>query len=390
MTFFQDLLYGQVWEDERLVASLFATEKTAPTYLCIASAGEFVTHLALQGANVIAVDTSKAQLSLSALKWESRCLPAEQRRALLGLVHRDQLIHDAAMRRDLAERIVSFSIEHPNAASLVNDLGIRPESIDSFHDDWSNLVVASRGPIGSAKIERLMRVVRPPLTALVVGNEALSILFAAKTREERAAFVTQLRTRFGWRALFHLLGTPMVALGGPRRAKAAKIRGLGEIENEWIRVLTEVPLRENRCVSWGLQGRLEEPAFPLWAANTAPSLSIGSIAWVHGDINELIATMVQRDNDASAGVFDGIYLSNVPDYLSETVGLFEGALRLCKPHAPIVALRQHGANDWTSSLGNQLDASVTNLRSLPQWRYEQTAAYAGGVIVRRRNGGNIS
>ena len=85
-------------------------------------------------------------------------------------------------------------------------------------------------------------------------------------------------------------------------------------------------------------------------------------------------------------VFDGIYLSNLPDYLPEASRLFEGALGLCKPHAPVVALRQHGANDWTLSLGNLRDASVQNLRTLPQWRYEQTAAYADGVVVRRPGG----
>ena len=372
MELFNDLLYGQVWEDERLVASLLMTEKAAPTFLCIASAGELVTHLAMQGANVVAVDTSKAQLALSALKWESRCLPPEERRALLGLVPRDQLIHDASVRRELVERIISFSLEHPMAGSWASDLGTSLLSIDSFHDDWRKLVDAPWGPIGAAKVARGMRMIRKPVLAAIVGKKLLATVFAAQTREEREACVANMKKRLGWRALFGVLRTPLAALGGLRRAEAAKIRGLDKVEDEYIRAVTEVPLRENRCISWFARRQLDESAFPLWASRNE---SVGSIAWVHGDIGELVTAMPN-------GVFDGIYLSNVPDYLPEALDLFEGSLGRCKRYAPVIALRQHGAKDWISPLSSLRNASVTNLHTLPQWRYEQTAAYAGGVLVR--------
>jgi hypothetical protein len=316
-----------------------------------------------------------AQLSLSALKWASRCLPPQERRAILGLIPKDQRVRDATLRREWAERIVAFG-----SASVKNEewaiaLGICPLSIESFHDDWRNLIDAPWGPIGAAKIERVMRFMRKLLLSAILRKEDLSTLLAAETRDERDAWVTNIRKRLGWRTLFKILGTRMVALGGLKRAKAAQIRGLGDVEAEYIRVLTEVPVRENRCVSWALRGQLDEIAYPAWA--TENTSTTGSIAWVHGDIEEIVTTSTNSNR------FDGIYLSNVPDYLPDATRLFQESVRLCKPGAPVVALRQHGAKDWTLSLPDVPGTSVEKLRTLPQWRYEQTAAYTDGVIVRR-------
>lgn len=228
----------------------------------------------------------------------------------------------------------------------------------------------------------MMRVMRKAAISAVLGKEGLAMLLAATTREEREATVATLRERFAWRALFAAVRTPVVALGGMRRVQAAKIRGMDRVEDEWTRALVQVPLRENRFLSWFFRGQLEEPAYPLWAARDESRAGpVGSIAWVHRDVEELVTTWSKAGHGPTS-VFDGIYLSNVPDYLPNAFALFAGALRLCKPHAPIVALRQHGAKDWISSLRNLRHASVENLRTLPQWRYEQTAAYVDGVIVR--------
>lgn len=176
---FDYVRYANVWEDADVLCQALQPGP-GRRILSIASGGDNSFALAADGANVVAVDLSPAQLALCELK----------RAAIRALDHAELLGFIGA--RESTDRIATYRAiagQLPDAARAFWDA--RPDEIAS-------------GVVHAGKFERYFATFRDRVVPLIHSRGIVRELLAEKDRRARTAFYGDVWDNWRWRLLFRL------------------------------------------------------------------------------------------------------------------------------------------------------------------------------------------
>lgn len=176
---FDYVRYANVWEDADVLCQALQPA-AGKRILSIASAGDNSFALAADGAEVVAVDLSPAQLAMVELKRAAiRALDHARLLAFLG-------VRDSESRLDTYRQL---SAALPDDARAFWDA--RPEEIRA-------------GIVHAGKFERYFATFRSRVVPLIHSRRVVRELLADKDRRARTAFYREVWDHWRWRLLFRL------------------------------------------------------------------------------------------------------------------------------------------------------------------------------------------
>ena len=188
------LSYAQCWEDWRvLVKALHPGPHDR--VLSIASGGCNSLALALQGAQVVALDLSEPQLALCELKLAGGHVPYPRFLTLLGLAEGDPL----DVLAELGPRLT------PSARAFW----------DAHHD------LLRQGVLGAGRFERYLALFRRRILPLIHRPAMIRELIDAKSPTEQRRFYKRCWHTRRWRWLFRIFFSRSVGLATRRRSPAS-------------------------------------------------------------------------------------------------------------------------------------------------------------------------
>lgn len=272
--------------------------------LSVCGAGDNPFGLAIDGArSVTIIDSSMPQIALAKLKLvAAQALDVERFRSFLGagdIGQRVYLYH--GLRTRLDESSVAFWDQH---------------------EDWIRT-----GLLGCGAFETSLSSFRSRVLPFVHREATVGALLSMETLQEQRVFYDKQWNSRRWRGMFRLIPPPVLkgrgsAHGGSlissrSAARTAFYQRMG-------RVLTEIPVRSNPFVQWGLSGRYRDmEQGPLYLSTEGHRRLVEvaeRIRFVHDDLKGHLGTV-------GAGTYSAFNLSDAPAHLSDTES--EALLRGC-------------------------------------------------------------
>lgn len=285
---FDYIRYANVWEDaDVLCAALRPAQGTR--ILSIASAGDNAFALAAEGAHVVAVDLSAAQLALVELKRAAiRALDYEDLLAFLGVRHSAPVERVATYRR------------------------LAPMLPRSTADFWAaNSPAVAKGIIHSGKFERFFAVFRRWIVPLFHRRAVVQRLLESKSPDERQRFYEDVWDSWRWRALFRVFFSRRVlGWGGrdPEFFRYVEGRVADRILDRTRYALTALPTHDNPYLRFIFTGGYADtlPRYLQPQRFEAVRRGVDRIELVNGG-----ADVAAR----SHGPFNGYNLSDIFEYV---------------------------------------------------------------------------
>lgn len=290
----EDLRYATVWEDAHVLRAGLQVQAGARV-LSIAAAGDNALALLLDDpAEVVAVDVSRTQLALCALK--TLCL----RR-----LSTDELHHFCGFAPDTAaSRRRTWHL-------LRGELAVEARAVFD-----ARLADIEQGIVHAGKLERWFRVFSTRVLPLVQRRSTITALLSSTSLDEQRAIYREHFNHTGWRLLCRLFFSRTLMSRG---RDAAFLR---YVDDESVgatmlrraeRALTMQPLHEAMFATWLLTGGPSTRALPLWAQAEYRDVLVERlprIRWVHGDVRQVAA------REGRHRPFAAMNLSDVFEYMS--------------------------------------------------------------------------
>jgi S-adenosylmethionine-diacylglycerol 3-amino-3-carboxypropyl transferase len=285
------IMYAMNWEDPRLeleALGIGADDRV----LAIAGGGCTVLSLLARGPRSLdAVDLSRPQLRVLALKRALCALPAGEASALLGGEPMDG--------RERVRQIAALVDEEDRA--------------------WwaARAGLLRRGVISSGRAERFIGLLRRLVGALIHPRRRIEALFEQPSLDAQARFYHEQWNTPRWRMLFRLMHKRVIDRAlDPSFYRYVDPSNLGEaLRRRAERCLVELPARENYFLSRMLLDRyLPDPA------GRPPYLTVEGVEGVRRHRDRLglhhaaLDEFTRRQPDGS---FDKLYLSNIAEWLPD-------------------------------------------------------------------------
>ncbi len=295
--------YAQCWEDEEVLQRALRAGP-GDRVLSICSGGDNSLRMALDGAEVVALDLSQPQIAVTELKLAGRLLPYEEHLQLLGLLsdgRRVSLYH--RIKHDLSE---------PSRA---------------FWDD--NEATIRLGVLKLGRFERYLETFRTKLLPLVHRRTTIREFLALDTLEAQRAFYEQRWDRRRWRALFRLFFSEAV-MSRLGRSPEQFAQVDGPVAEAFLarakHAFTELPVRTNPYLQWMLAGEFSDlecsRAYLTRAGHAGLGEAYERITLVHGDVE----TVLPRVGEMTAFNFSNLFEYVPPEH-------HEQLLRLALEHS---------------------------------------------------------
>jgi len=294
--------YAQCWEDEDILQEALGVGP-GEKVLSICSGGDNSIKLALQGAEVVAVDLSFAQIAVAELKLAGRHLAYEEHLQLLGLL--------AGGRR--------VSLYHRIRDTLGPD-------VRQFWD--ANEGTIRLGMLGLGRFEKYLETFRTKLLPLVHRKKTIDAFLACEDVEEQGAFYADRWDNLRWRGLFRLFFSELVmSRMGRSKEQFAHVEGpvAEAFLNRARHAFVDLPIRSNPYLQWMLAGTFLDPACSRAYLTREGHAALGEAAerltLVHGDLESQVAV----------GGWSAFNFSNLFEYV--TPEHHETLLRLALDHS---------------------------------------------------------
>ncbi len=302
------LNYARCWEDDGILREALVP-CAGKRILSIASAGDNSIALALDGAEVDAIDLSEPQLALTALKLAAAVLDYDDYLALFGL--RDR----------------------PDPVRLWRTL--RGDVEPRWRDYWdANTDLLAQGVLDSGRFEKYLAMFHMRILPLVHRRSTTRRWFDLADAQERRAYWSRW-DNVRWQALFRLFFSKQVmsARGRSPEQFAHVSGGIGQaLMDRTRRVLTELDPRINPYAQLILTGEIVHgealPPYLTEQGHAGLHDARERIRLVHAPLGEHLAA-VGPDS------FDGFNLSDLFEYLdlATVESLFDGILSCSRPGA---------------------------------------------------------
>jgi S-adenosylmethionine-diacylglycerol 3-amino-3-carboxypropyl transferase len=301
--------YASCWEDADVLCAALQPA-AGKRILSIASAGDNALALVAEGAEVVAVDLSPAQLACVELRCAGfRRLAHEELLGFLGVAPAaDRAATYARLRADLSGGAAAFWDAHP---------------------DWIR-----RGAVHAGRFERYFEIFRTRVLPLIHGRRAVLELLREKGRDEREAFYAGRWDNRRWRWLFRLFfgRFAMGRLGrDPEFFRYVEGSVAERILARTRHALTALPTHSNPYLRSILTGSFA-PALPRYLRpenHARVRAGLARLALVRGSVEEAAA------EHAGARGFDGFNLSDIFEYLDPGTcrAIYGELLRFARPGA---------------------------------------------------------
>lgn len=289
-TSFDFVRYANCWEDaDVLVAALKPRE--GARILSIASAGDNVLSLLAEGAEVVAIDISRAQLAC----LELRC---------------------AAFRHLEYSELLGFLGVHPHLDRLSVYHRLKSDLSGESSAYWDAQQSAINcGCIHAGKFEDYFRLFRTRILPLIHSQRRIEQLLVLQTAEERLDFWNSHWNNWRWRLLFRLFfsRTLMGRLGRDPEFFRYVQGSIAEQTMARARyAMTTLSTRDNPYLTYIATGnyRTALPRYLRPEFYEPIRLGLERLTILHGPIDSVTDEFTQ-------GYFDGMNLSDVFEYMSE-------------------------------------------------------------------------
>jgi S-adenosylmethionine-diacylglycerol 3-amino-3-carboxypropyl transferase len=287
---FDLIRYANSWEDAEV---LCAALRPAPgkRMLAIASGGDNAFALLAEGADVVAVDLSDAQLALVALK--KAAIARLDDAAFLAFLGIPTAGHASAS--EPASRLETFREleEHLDAQTRAY---------------WNaNLGAIEQGLVHGGKFENYFRLFRRWVLPLVHSRSDAAELLREKTREERVRFYAERWNSRRWRAMFRLFFSRRVmgrAGRDPEFFRYVQGSVADRIMKRAAYALTELPTHANPYLAFIFTGNYTTSLPRYLRKLDAVRANLDRLTLARGSIDE-----------TTRGRFDGFYLSDIFEYV---------------------------------------------------------------------------
>jgi S-adenosylmethionine-diacylglycerol 3-amino-3-carboxypropyl transferase len=291
------IVFTRAWEDDRLDVAVLAV-RPGESVLSIAGAGDVPLALAAEGAaEVVAVDSSAAQLRLTALKIAASILDPNERHQWFesGRVADPGRRYGQVLRSRLASDDAAFWDRH----------------IGAFEVGFHRHAGVERS---FARLGRFARLIVPDLARQIERFDDPE----AQQRWWRATVRPRL---FGPLTHWLMRHTPLLSPLAPNAHELRRMREggySGALVNRIDAVLGWNLVRRHRWWRPALSGRVADPGdgaawldrpFGDRPGETAPAIRL-----VHGDLTDVLEA-------AAPSSFDAVTISNVPDWLDAGAAL---------------------------------------------------------------------
>ncbi|HEX7150583.1 MAG TPA: DUF3419 family protein [Thermoanaerobaculia bacterium] len=290
---FDIIRYANSWEDADVLCEAL---QPAPgkRMLSIAASGDNAFALLAEGAEVVAVDLSPAQLALIELKRAAiRQLSNEALLRFLG-------VHDAA---DRVATYRTFTL---------------PESARTYWD--ANLEAIGAGVIHRGRFENYFRLFRTYVLPFVHSRRDVAALLRERSPEERERFYREQWNTWRWRAMFRVFFSRFV-MGRTGRDPEFFRYVEGSVAERIFRraeyALSVLPTHSNPYLVSIFTGNYRDDALPRYLRRIDDVRAhLDKLTLVRGSVEE-----------AAHGKFDGYYLSDIFEYINpELTALIYGRL----------------------------------------------------------------
>ena len=307
---FDQIRYANCWEDAAVLCEALQP-RPGMRILSIASAGDNALALAAEGAEVVAVDLSMAQLA---------CL--ELRRAAIRELEHEELLAFLGVR-PAADRLSTYA---RLAASL-------PPESRAFWAERLGLVAA--GVIHAGRFENYFRLFRTRILPLIHTRARVEALLAARSAGEREAFYGEAWDNLRWRLLFRLFFSRFVMgrLGrDPEFFRFVRGSVAERILARARYAVTALPPAENPFLQFILRGNFA-PSLPRYLEPErfrAVREGVERLTCVRGAIEDVAAAW-------AGGGYDGFNLSDIFEYMGPPLcrEVYGRLLSLARPGARI-------------------------------------------------------
>lgn len=329
-TDWQRIRYANCWEDADILVEALRPG-TGRRMLSIASGGDNAFALLAEGAEVVAVDLSPAQLALVELKREAiRHLGREHCLAFLGL-------------RPTPDRPATFR-------ELRNALSDEARAYWEHHAE-----TLCHGVVHAGKFERYFRTFRRVVLPLVHSHRTVEDCLTARPPDERRRFYDCTWDNRRWRILFRLFFSRAV-MGRLGRDPAFFEHVEGTVADRILGrtryALTELETQDNPYLRYILTGTFGgcPPRYLRPAVYDRVKANLGSLLLCQGDLGA-----VARSHAGDG--FDGFNLSDVFEYLSEedTERLYGTLLEAARPGARLAYWNMLAPRSCPSAFRNRVE-----------------------------------
>jgi S-adenosylmethionine-diacylglycerol 3-amino-3-carboxypropyl transferase len=302
---FSVIRYANCWEDADILCEALEPA-VGKRILSIASAGDNSAALAAEGAEVVAVDLSQAQLACVELRRAAfRALEYEELLRFLG-------VHEDDARWGIFERI---------APQLSADAA-------AFWHGHREIVAG--GFIHAGKFERYFHLFRQRVLPFVHSRRCVEALVAEKDLGDRRTFYDNQWNTWRWRAVFQVFFSRwmMGRLGrDPEFFRYVEGSVADRILQRARYALVDLPTHDNPYLDYILFGNFRN-ALPRYLRREnfdKTRVGFDRLMLVHGPIERAVA-------DHGADGFDGFNLSDIFEYLDTALceKLFSQMAAVCR------------------------------------------------------------
>ncbi|HEX9986011.1 MAG TPA: DUF3419 family protein [Thermoanaerobaculia bacterium] len=298
---FDIIRYANSWEDADVLCDALRPA-AGKRMLSIAASGDNAFALLAEGAEVVAVDLSPAQLALIELKRAAiRQLSNEALLRFLG-------VHDDASR---VETYRTFEL---------------PEDVRAYWD--ANVEAIAAGVIHRGRFENYFRLFRKYVLPLVHSRRDVEALLRERTPEERERFYRTQWNTWRWRAMFRVFFSRFVMGRTGRDPEFFRYVEGSVAERIFKRAeyaLTALPTHSNPYLVSIFTGNYRADALPRYLRRIDDvRRHLDKLTLVRGSVEE-----------AAHGKFDGYYLSDIFEYIDPelTAQIYGRLLDAANPRA---------------------------------------------------------
>ncbi len=283
--------YSNVWEDADILCTALEPEP-GKRILSIASGGDNAFALLAEGAEVVAVDLSPAQLAVMELK----------RAAFLGLSH---------------DALLGFLGARPGEARNETYQLLESELSDQARAFWqAHPELIEQGVLQAGKFERFLRLFRRRLLPLIHSRKRISGMLQSASRDAREAYFERHWNNRRWRLLFRLFCSRLLVgrLGrDPEFFRYAQLSLADHMLGRVRHTLVELSTHDNPYLTHVLTGWFD-PVLPRY-------LEVERFEAVREGLARLTLRQGRIDEVAAqAPGFDGYNLSDIFEYLDPETG----------------------------------------------------------------------
>lgn len=344
--------YANCWEDANILCEVLKPEQ-GKRFLSIASGGDNSFALLADGADVVAVDLSAAQLACVELKAQAvRGLDYEDVLSFLGVRQVDNRI---SIYKDLAPGLSELSRTFWNEHSKVLEEGI----------------------IHGGKFERFFGVFRTRILPLMHSRKTISALMEVRSQSERAEFYDRRWNNLRWRLLFRIFMSRFVMGRLGRDAEFFRYVE-GSVSDRILartkQALSTLPLHADPYLDYILNGNFTRTLPRYLEPNRFEALRSG--------LDRLTlhqGTVQEGAKEYSAHGFDGCNLSDIFEYLDPDTctEVYSQLLAVLKPKGRIAYWNMLAPRSCPAAFKND----VTELSELSQHLHQGDLAFFYSAFV---------